>query len=278
MQTVQTVGDLLSALAALDGEKAPIHRHIQRWFRGQPNAAYELKPGVYRTGFPADEAQRLLLERHLSQDFRVFSTQLRSGQEDDARLYFLQQHYGMPTRLLDWTMSPLVGLYFAVSGPADDAGQHDDAAGKLFVMDAYALVQPQHWIDPQTPFGIAVDRHPDLQRAVRRIVGWEDQATFPGFTFPVRPPLFDPRIVLQHGCFTFHVPAEPVLPVDPGRGLHAYEVPAGCKAALRRELLSLRVDAFAVFGDLPALATRLKEAYGVSAARRAFVSPRASAP
>jgi hypothetical protein len=82
--------------------------HVGVWFRGQPDESWDLVPGVYRADFPVnDEDERLRLERHLAQDFRVMSAGIRRGDESEAELYFLQQHYRMRTRLLDWTNNPL---------------------------------------------------------------------------------------------------------------------------------------------------------------------------
>lgn len=38
----------------------------------------------------------------MTQDFRVQAAGVLTGRETDAELYFLEQHYRMPTRLLDW--------------------------------------------------------------------------------------------------------------------------------------------------------------------------------
>ncbi|HBT9324756.1 TPA: FRG domain-containing protein, partial [Klebsiella pneumoniae] len=42
--------------------------------------------------------------------------------QDILEVAALAQHYGIPTRLLDWSYDPFVSSYFAASGVTDDSG------------------------------------------------------------------------------------------------------------------------------------------------------------
>jgi hypothetical protein len=100
------------------------------WFRGQPADA-KLSPRLYRKEYKgADESE-------IRQQFQSRAIQLMQARVPDPERkwdwYFLMQHYGAPTRLLDWTENPLVALFFAVA----DEANHADVA--VWVLDPYWL-------------------------------------------------------------------------------------------------------------------------------------------
>jgi hypothetical protein len=89
------------------------------WFRGQSNGGWGLVPTIYRNDYTdANEAEMRL-------EFESVGHPLAQSSitHDKWHWYFLMQHYGAPTRILDWTTNPLVALYFAVreAGKADAA-------------------------------------------------------------------------------------------------------------------------------------------------------------
>jgi hypothetical protein len=261
--TVKSVSSLLEEI-----EKSRLLRlpraHIRVWFRGHADASWELSPGVYRSSFNVrDEKGRLLKERQLTQDFGVMSAGLLSSPRSDVELYFLQQHYRMPTRLLDWTTNPLAALYFATMFHPDKEGS--DKEGSLFMMDANQLGPDQcaAWPDDGTEFrGIATSRNGHFERALQPIFRWrKPEGLFPPFIVPVRPNHFDRRIALQRGCFTFHPPGRGTLTKHENGSLKVYTISPDAKKTLRRELPLLGLDDFTVYGDLDRLAEYLKKSY-----------------
>jgi hypothetical protein len=255
---IQFIGELFNFVDESGLMKEP-HSHIRVWFRGHSNEDYILSPGIYRVD-AQNENDRLSLERHLSQEFRALAAAHLVGREKDAEVYFLQQHYGMPTRLLDWTTSLLTALWFAVEN------EDDTHNGKIFMMDAYSMKTNDTYKD----FGIASPTNTVLLKALEPIFQWTEVSNFPNFIIPVRPAHNDWRIRQQQSFFTFHVPdasgkeistKKAALTKSDNPTLKSIIVPKEKKKDIKKVIELLGINAFTVYGDLNNLSKSLVAAY-----------------
>ncbi|MCI0559973.1 MAG: FRG domain-containing protein [Nitrososphaera sp.] len=92
----------------------------KRWlFRGQRDAGLPLKPSLeralHRFGLPFNKLRsgEDFLLRQFKRNFHRYSLYMPSD-HDKAEWLALMQHHGVPTRLLDWTYSFHIALFFAI--------------------------------------------------------------------------------------------------------------------------------------------------------------------
>lgn len=125
-------------------EKLRSKRGKRLWYRGCGKASHKLKPSLYRHKKHQTIDEILVLEKELLARFRQRSIPFHSRPlTDEWEWLFLMQHYGVPTRLLDWSESPLMALFFAVTLAAHKIGK---SGRPVFSGDACIwLLDPEKW-------------------------------------------------------------------------------------------------------------------------------------
>jgi len=235
---IESVPDLLAALEDL---AVGDNRH---WFRGHGDTSWRLLPKLSRIGKP--EAEPLLIKR-FKQDAPLLVDRIPSD-DDDWEWLFLMQHHGVPTRLLDWTENPLVGLYFAVN-----AESHAHTDGCLWCLDPMGLNEAARY---QPTFGadiplIGSDEHLKLY-SPQSVRGQSDTEVMPIAALGMRG--FS-RISAQAGVFTIgHYRPVPIEDVDGGAHVGRLVVPAQAKPAILKQLEVLGFSEKTLFPDLTSLA------------------------
>ncbi len=83
-------------------------------FRGVPSSDYDLIPSIGRKD--VREKYDLDLEKQIFDRFRQMAVPFLGTRPDSMITWLaLARHHGLPTRLLDWTLSPLIAAFFATS-------------------------------------------------------------------------------------------------------------------------------------------------------------------
>ena len=110
-----------------------------KWgFRGQRESGWTLQTSLDREVTVTHDTGHYPLYRRREEDDLLFRFQQQvqhyvahlPSVEDRAGWLALMQHYGVPTRLLDWTQSPYVALYFAVEAEPTGVGGTRSRAGQ----------------------------------------------------------------------------------------------------------------------------------------------------
>lgn len=101
------------------------------WFRGQASAQFNLLPSIFRQGQQYGQA---IDEGGMFADFRLRYPEMRQDHTTVYEWLSLMQHYGNPTRILDWSTSLAIGLYFAIDSMLE-------TDGALYVLDSKVFNQ-----------------------------------------------------------------------------------------------------------------------------------------
>jgi len=248
---IRSVSDLLRAVDSPRerGRRVPV------WFRGSTNTDYKLLPSLGRPPF------RLEHEHSLINIFKQNAVQfLDQRPQSQWEWLFLARHHAVPTRLLDWTESALIGLYFATHS-LDKTAKNDRKDGALWLLLPTKLNEEAN-IKPadQRDLPIFEDDDEQLQNYLPTKLASEHTSRLtPAAGIAVR---HSKRMQAQHSVFTVtHRDQTPIESIGSGLHIGRYIIPSASKLRIRRQLEALKIDSLSVFPELDNAARLARRPY-----------------
>lgn len=259
---VRTLGEFVDLVTPRIPDPQTGRRRDTGVYRGASNARRPLLTSLDRLGGIEPPHTKVELEEHIVRNFIRYSRPHldQARPHDEWELLVTAQHHGVPTRLLDWTYSPLVAAFFATR-PALNGTNTDRAIWRLDWQRMH-----RHFQLP--PLALLIE---DLDKAFG---AGEHSSPFRlfargnrPFACMIEPPSLDSRIVAQAATFTFmsarNQSFDAFLAEQGLEGvLTRFVIPADEVARFRDQLDLVGIDERRLFPDLDGVATAIQRYYG----------------
>ncbi len=229
------------------------------WFRGVPKTKQLPIPGIiWQDAFEK--------EGDLEHDFLVsYKSYVDGNHFEPWEVYALMQHHGLPTRLLDWSESPLVALYFALTSEPESMTYR-----AVWVLNPYELNRKT--LGENSLFCPAVITAEEFEVGGKQLninaylppnLVPEGLEELPELPIAINATQHIKRVSAQKGCFTVHgsKPEGINKYLDKQDDFHMIRIDARSKKvrdSMIKTLACLGIDEEFIYQDLDSLCRRIK--------------------
>ncbi len=231
------------------------------WFRGHSCGSYKLRPKLMRDNRESEkvfEREARLLTRFRQRSMAYWP---EGYPQNDWEHLFAMQHYGLPTRLLDWTENVFVAAFFSLS-EANEGHTHEQPC------------VPELWCVDPVAWNRSVPAFHDYGEAIRVLTTADDELKGYGLDSKGHRPKVpvavfgahnSTRIVAQRGTFMVWGaktdPLEEIATDQPNSKLWRIRL-TGARTEMFAALHTLGFSETMVFPELPSLASELSRTEG----------------
>lgn len=254
-KTIEDLSDLLQLFQNTQEERDPF-----LVFRGQTSSfsrarGEQLVPSIFRhESYDSPD-----IEKEIYTDFYNRIRLHASSNLDISNAWELlcyAQHIGVPTRLLDWTINPLIAAYFAVED-GYSTNQRRLEKGRIFILNVSSYSERNQQDNNRIGY-----RGVDLQKLPTKPF-----LTYLGGQLPenaefnenlsaiqiIQPPIVDARIQAQAALFSVNLDDERPHDALLNEHLARYTIPAAYKGKIKTQLYRMGIHAGSIYPDINGL-------------------------